>query len=153
MNPISLLYTTGGWDTGQEEGNPFFSLYISESNKGKIWRVMYKGDKNKFGENELAEMEKRKSRSYIKTPDETGDNLNVGDELEGSILYKSYCASCHQGNGKGDNNRFPSIAASEFVTGDKNRLINILVNGFGGSNQSKWKNIQRNYASAWRNIR
>ena len=57
------------------------------------------------------------------------DNLNAGDELEGSILYKTYCASCHQGNGKGDNNRFPPIAASEFVTGDKTRLIDIILNG------------------------
>ena len=128
VNTSDAAYRPMGLATG-----PDGSLYISESNKGKIWRVMYKGDKNEFGENELAEMEKRKSRSYIKTPDETGDNLNVGDELEGSILYKSYCASCHQGNGKGDNNRFPSIAASEFVTGDKNRLINILVNGLQGA--------------------
>jgi mono/diheme cytochrome c family protein len=93
---------------------------------------MYKGDKNKFGENELAVMEKRKNRTYIKTPDETADNLNTGDRLEGSILYDSYCASCHQRNGMGDNNRFPPIAGSQYVTGDKNRLINIILNGLQG---------------------
>ncbi|MEO8584096.1 MAG: PQQ-dependent sugar dehydrogenase, partial [Flavitalea sp.] len=66
---------------------PDGSLYISESNNGKIWRVMYKGDKNAFGEKELAAMEKRKSRSYIKTPDEVADNLHKGDRLEGGILF------------------------------------------------------------------
>ena len=128
VNTSDAMYRPMGLATG-----PDGSVYISESNAGKIWRVMYKGDKAKFGENELAEMEKRKSRSYIKTPDEISDNLNAGDELEGSILYRSYCASCHQRNGKGDNNRFPPIAESEFVTHDKNRLINILLHGLQGA--------------------
>jgi len=92
---------------------------------------MYKGDKNKFGEEQLTAMEKRKSRTYIKTPDEVADNLNTGAELEGSILFHSYCASCHQRDGKGDS-RFPPIVGSEYVTGDKNRLINIILNGLQG---------------------
>jgi mono/diheme cytochrome c family protein len=127
INTSDAEYRPMGLATG-----PDGSLYISESNKGKIWRVMYRGDKNKFSVNDLAEMEKRKSRSYIKTPDEIADNLNKGDELAGSILYKSYCANCHQRNGKGDNNRFPPLAASEFVTGDKSRLIKILLHGLQG---------------------
>ena len=127
VNTSDAVYRPMGLATG-----PDGSLYISESNKGKIWRVMYKGDKNKFGENELAVMEKRKNRTYIKTPDETADNLHTGDRLEGSILFDNYCANCHQRNGKGDNNRFPPIAGSEYVTGDKNRLINIILNGLQG---------------------
>ena len=111
---------------------PDGSLYISESNKGKIWRVMYKGDKSKFGEADLEQMEKRKSRSYIKTPDEMLDNLHMGDRLEGSILYDTYCASCHQHDGKGDNNRFPPLVNSEWVAGDEERLINIVLNGYQG---------------------
>jgi mono/diheme cytochrome c family protein len=93
---------------------------------------MYKGDKDKFGEAELAQMEKRKSRSYIKTPDEALDNLHLGDQLEGSILYDTYCASCHQYDGKGDNNRFPPLVDSEWVDGDEERLINIVLNGYQG---------------------
>jgi len=116
---------------GLAEG-PDGSLYISESNKGKVWRVMYKGDKEKFDDVQLAEMEKRKSRSYIKTPDEVLDNLHVGDRLEGSILYNTYCASCHQRDGKGDQNRFPPLVDSEWVTGDTERLINIVLNGYQG---------------------
>jgi glucose/arabinose dehydrogenase/cytochrome c553 len=116
---------------GLAEG-PDGSLYISESNDGKIWRVMYKGDKTKFGDAQLAQMTKRESRTYIKTPDEVADNLNTGDRLEGSILYKTYCANCHQGDGKGDGARFPPLASSEYVTGDKNRLIDIILNGLQG---------------------
>ena len=127
VNTSDAKYRPMGLSTG-----PDGSLYISESNKGKIWRVMYKGDRNKFGEAQLAEMEKRKSRSYIKTPDEVLDNLHVGDRLEGSILYNTYCASCHQQDGKGDNNRFPPLVDSEWVKGDEARLINIVLNGYQG---------------------
>lgn len=93
---------------------------------------MYKGDKNKFGEDQLAGMEKRKSRTYVKTPDEVADNLNTGDKLEGGILFENYCANCHQRNGKGDNNRFPPLVESSYVTGAKNVLIGIILNGLQG---------------------
>ena len=93
---------------------------------------MFKGDKNKFGENELASMEKRKSRSYIRTPDELKDNLGHGDRLAGSILYNTYCATCHQRNGRGDNNRFPPLAGSDWVTGEETKLITVVLNGLEG---------------------
>jgi len=121
------LYRPMGLATG-----PDGSLYIVESNKGKIWRVMYRGNKDEFREDDLATMEKRKSRSYIKTPDEVVDNLYTGDELEGSILYNTYCASCHQRDGKGDGNRFPPLAGSDWVRGEKERLISVVLNGIKG---------------------
>jgi glucose/arabinose dehydrogenase len=121
------LYRPMGLATG-----PDGSLYISESNKGKIWRVMYNGNRSSFGEADLADMEKRKSRTYIKTPDEVKDKLHAGDEIEGSKLFSIYCSSCHQHDGKGDNNRFPPLAGSEYVTGDKDRLIGIVMNGLQG---------------------
>lgn len=117
---------------GLAEG-PDGSLYLSESNKGKIWRVMYKGDKTKFSAAQLAQMEKRKmTRSYIKAPDPVKDNLHKADRLLGSILYTSYCASCHQGNGRGDNNRFPPLAGSDWVMGDKKNLTKAILFGLDG---------------------
>lgn len=127
VNTSDAVYRPMGLATG-----PDGSLYISESNKGKIWRIMYKGDKKSFGSAQLAEMEKRKVRSYIKEPDPIKDNLHRGDMLAGGILYNTYCASCHQQNGKGDNSRFPPLAGSEWVTGDKKRLIDVILNGLQG---------------------
>lgn len=60
---------------GLSEG-PDGSLYISESTKGKIWRIVFNADPTKFGEMHLLGMENRKSRSYIKIPDEKEDNLS-----------------------------------------------------------------------------
>ena len=144
INTSDAVYRPMGLATG-----PDGSLYISESNKGKIWRVMYKGDKEGFGEKQLAGMELRKSRSYIKTPDELKDNLHRGDRLAGSILYNTYCASCHQQNGKGDNSRFPPLAGSDWVTGDKQRLINVILNGLDGEimvNGQSWQGMMPAHA-------
>jgi mono/diheme cytochrome c family protein len=112
---------------------PDGSLYLSESEKGKIWRVMFIGDKKSFGTAQLAEMHKRKeTQPHIKTPDKVKDNLMRGKILAGEKLYTTYCASCHQGNGKGDGTRFPPLESSEWVRGDKNKLINIVLNGLTG---------------------
>lgn len=61
---------------GLSEG-PDGSLYISESKTGKIWRILYEGNAVTFGEAQLATMEKRKSRSYIKMPLEGKDILSL----------------------------------------------------------------------------
>ncbi len=127
VNTSDARYRPMGLATG-----PDGSLYISESNQGKIWRVIYKGDRTSFEESDLEKMEARKSMSYIRTPDEETDNLRQGGNLSGRILYNTYCAACHQRNGKGDNNRFPPLTQSEYVTGDIDRLIDIILNGMQG---------------------
>lgn len=116
---------------GLAEG-PDGSLYISDDVKGKIWRIMFKGSKEDFGATQLAEMEKRKTEIGIKTPDEVKDNLAVGMSVGGEKLYKTYCISCHQGDGKGDGNRFPPLNGSEWVNGNKERLINVILKGLEG---------------------
>ncbi len=111
---------------------PDGSLYISESEHGKIWRVMYKGDKNNFGPAQLAQMEERKKQPHIKTPDEIKDDLTPARAEAGEKIYNKYCGSCHMANGKGDGSRFPPIAGSEWVKGDQKRLIDIVLNGLSG---------------------
>lgn len=127
-NTSDAVYRPMGLSTG-----PDGSIYISESNKGKIWRIMYKGNKNTFGAAELAAMDSRKySQNYIKTPDPENDILQEGDTYSGRVLYNTYCAACHQGDGKGDNNRFPPLAGSEWVVGKEDRLIDVVLNGLQG---------------------
>ncbi len=111
---------------------PDGSLYISESEHGKIWRVMYKGNKNRFGKAQLAKMEERKSRLNIKTPDKIKDDLTPARAEAGAVLYNKYCGACHMANGKGDGSRFPPIAGSEWVKGDQKRLIDVVLNGLKG---------------------
>jgi glucose/arabinose dehydrogenase/mono/diheme cytochrome c family protein len=112
---------------------PDGSLYISETERGKIWRIMYKGDKSDFGADQLASMEKHKLMSHIRTPDKINDNLDKDEAVVGAKVFNIYCATCHQQDGKGASGRFPPLAGTDWVTGDKDRLIRILLNGMDGS--------------------
>lgn len=111
---------------------PDGSLYISDIVTGKIWRIMYKGDKENFGPDQLAKMEKRKMLTHLKTPDKIKDNLVKGMADEGQKIYNVYCISCHQADGKGDEGRYPSLVESDWVSEDKNRLITVLLDGLEG---------------------
>lgn len=111
---------------------PDGSLYVAETEKGKIWRVTYKGDKTTFGTAQLAQMERRKSMSNIRNPDPITDNLDRDKPVAGGKVYGVYCAACHQRNGLGDSQRFPPLAGSEWVTGDKKKLITVLLKGLEG---------------------
>ncbi len=134
-NTSDAVYRPMGLSTG-----PDGSLYISESNHGRIWRIMYRGDRSDFGKDQLASMQKRKTtQSYIKTPDPEKDILEIGETYSGRVYYNTYCAACHQGDGKGDNNRFPPLRGSEWVSGDEDRLIDIVLNGLQGDIKVKGK--------------
>lgn len=113
---------------GLAEG-PDGSLYISDSRKGKIWRIMYKADKVNFDKSQLAAMEKRKTNANIRTPDEVNDNLYKGTVMPGAQIYRKYCVSCHQYNGEGDGTRFPPVKNADWVMGDKTTLVNVVLNG------------------------
>ncbi len=127
-NTSDAIYRPMGLSIG-----PDGSLYISESNKGKIWRIMYHGNKSGFGREQLASMEEiKQTKSYIRDPDPVKDVISEGDLHSGRILYNTYCAACHQGDGKGDNNRFPPLRDSKWVMGDEHKLIDVVLNGIQG---------------------
>jgi len=49
--------------------------------------------------------------------------------MAGKAVYEQYCMTCHQANGKGVSSLNPPLAGAEYVTGDKDRLIKIVLNG------------------------
>ena len=50
----------------------------------------------------------------------------------GKQIYNTYCLSCHQADGKGVQRLNPPLVNTEFVSGDKKRLIGIVLNGLDG---------------------
>jgi glucose/arabinose dehydrogenase/mono/diheme cytochrome c family protein len=110
---------------------PDGSLYITDSRKGKIWRVMYKGNADDFDATHLASMEARKNLPHIKTPHEIDDDLQKHLPKE-EKLYNTFCGTCHQRNGKGARGRMPPLAGTDWVTGNKERLITVVLNGLQG---------------------
>ena len=117
---------------GIAEG-PNGELYVSDTEHGAIWKIEYKEDKIQFDTRQLAQMETRKNLIHIKTPDIEKDNLQKNITDKGEFVYVTYCGTCHQSNGKGDGARFPPLTRTDWVTGDKDRLIGIVLNGMEGS--------------------
>lgn len=111
---------------------PDGSMYIGDTEKGRIWRVKFTGDKTTFGSQNLAKMEARKLLSHIRTPDIKKDNLTEKNSSEGQQIYNTYCVACHQSNGKGASGRFPPLNKTDWVVGDKERLVHLILNGMEG---------------------
>ena len=110
---------------------PDGSIYITESRKGKIWRIRFTGKKRKFSKRHLLAMEERKKGTHIRTPHEEEDHLQL-HLAQGERLYNGFCGTCHQGDGLGAPGRYPPLMGTQWVTGDKKRLIEIVLNGMDG---------------------
>lgn len=48
----------------------------------------------------------------------------------GKEVYTKYCLTCHQADGYGVPNMNPPLIRTEYVLGDKARIIKIVLNGF-----------------------
>ena len=66
----------------------------------------------------------------LELPDENW-SVDVTEEAlaEGEQLYLIHCATCHRPDGKGTEGSIPTLAGTDWVTGNRFRLINILLNG------------------------
>jgi glucose/arabinose dehydrogenase len=131
VDPIVNTSNAAARPIGLAQG-PDGSLYVSDSVKGRIWRVMYKGNRGAFGAAQLARMDARKQQAHIRTPDEEKDVLGREVVEAGAKLYDKYCVNCHQRNGRGDGARFPSLVSTTWVSGNKSRLVSLVLNGLQG---------------------
>ncbi|GAB3777395.1 hypothetical protein GCM10028818_24490 [Spirosoma horti] len=53
-------------------------------------------------------------------------------KLPGQLIYEQNCLTCHQANGSGVPNLNPPLRQTDWVLGDKTRLINVLLKGLQG---------------------
>ncbi len=53
-------------------------------------------------------------------------------KLPGQLVYEQNCLTCHQANGSGVPNLNPPLRGTDWVLGDKTRLINVVLNGLQG---------------------
>ena len=97
---------------------PDGSLYISETEKGRIWRVFYTGEKP-------AENAARRSTSRIPLQGAAA----VGADTPGGKIYREVCAACHMPSGNGVPGMQPALLGSAVVAGDVKRLIQVILHG------------------------
>jgi nitrite reductase (NO-forming)/hydroxylamine reductase len=50
----------------------------------------------------------------------------------GKAVYEVACLACHQADGKGLPGAFPPLAGSDYLLGDKDRAVGVVVNGLQG---------------------
>ena len=48
---------------------------------------------------------------------------------KGKSIYNKFCLVCHQADGSGVDGLYPPIVATDWVGGDKERLIKLVLNG------------------------
>lgn len=95
---------------------PDGSLYISETEKGRIWRVIYTGETGTAAKKTVSV-----AAAQTFAP--------VAADTAGGKIYAAVCAACHMPNGSGVPAMQPALAGSQVVAGDSVRLINVILKG------------------------
>ena len=63
--------------------------------------------------------------------------------LDGKGVYIQYCLPCHQEDGTGVPNLNPPIRKSDWVNGDRNRLIKVILEGLNEEIEVNGENYNR----------
>ncbi len=71
------------------------------------------------------------SQSSARAVYQAGVSLSPADD--GEQIYNTRCMSCHQMGGRGVPGTFPPLRDTDWVTGDKGRLIRLLLHGISGT--------------------
>lgn len=71
--------------------------------------------------------------------------------FDGAEIYEDRCATCHQLDGTGVPDVFPPLTGSDWVTGDKGRLIRIVLQGMSGEVQVKGS-VYTGVMPGWSNV-
>lgn len=66
----------------------------------------------------------------IKTTPAQANTNSSASILRGKTVYGQYCLSCHQADGGGVTGLNPPLIKTDYVLGDKTRLINIILKGY-----------------------
>lgn len=94
---------------------PDGSLYITDSEKGRIWRVIYTGDTKT-----TAPQAGSIPPASAVTPD---------DRSRGAQVYQQICAACHMPDGTGVPGTQPPLVGSAVVAGDSATFIRVVLHG------------------------
>lgn len=98
---------------------PDGTLYLGETEKGRIWRIIHTGQTGNASPVKEAS-----------THAAGGEPMSVARDTNlGAKFYQSLCASCHMADGGGVASMQPRLKGSSIVAGEPERLINVILKG------------------------
>jgi glucose/arabinose dehydrogenase/mono/diheme cytochrome c family protein len=101
---------------------PDGALYVTDDNRGTIFKITY----NK------KEVERDKDRPTPRSFHDiqaTGSDEVSASNNAGKNVYMASCVTCHQPDGRGTGTMIPPLSNTSYVSGNKNKLINIVLKG------------------------
>jgi glucose/arabinose dehydrogenase/mono/diheme cytochrome c family protein len=124
---------------------PDGSLYIGDTEKGRIWRVIYVGDK------EVANAATKTASGPAETSRAAAPVTNPSANPRGKVLYAQFCAACHMADGSGVPNLQPSLVESAVVRGDPATLVRVILQGPAAvlpADRPKYSNVMPGFGPA-----
>jgi mono/diheme cytochrome c family protein len=101
-------YRPAGVATG-----PDGSLYITDTEMGRIWRVIYTGQ----------------TSASSRPSNVGGPSAPAQEGARGARLYQQICAACHMPDGSGVSTMHPPLVGSTVLSGDPGMLIRVVLHG------------------------
>lgn len=112
---------------------PDGSLYVGDSVKGRLWRIIYTGENSG---------DLRSGKSGIVAT--SAPAALVDQDTPGGKIYAQLCAACHMLNGSGVPGMQPALIGSRVVAGDPALLIKVLLHGPAAvlpADREKYQNV------------
>jgi glucose/arabinose dehydrogenase len=116
---------------------PDGSLYVADTEKGRIWRIIYTGETPPATPATTAPPATASSAATAARP------VPAAPTDPGAKVFEEICAKCHMADGSGVPNRQPALAARGLLSGDAITLIRLVLYGADKvlpRNRPKWEN-------------
>jgi mono/diheme cytochrome c family protein len=121
VSPSDARYRPAGVAMG-----PDGSLFITDTRRGRIWRVIYTGEKTP----PTTRLATTAAPPRAPQPKAGATAVVAVDEKsKGAQVYSTLCAACHMPNGGGAPPVNPGLLNSAVVKGDVDTLIRVILEG------------------------
>lgn len=98
---------------------PDGSLFISETNRGRIWRIIYTGEP----------ADETNPAAPVAGATKPVASTAVLPSSPGKEIYVQMCAPCHMADGTGAGQQQPALLGSNVVKGDPRQLMRVVLEG------------------------
>ena len=105
---------------------PDGSMYVSDTEKGRVWRVFYTGEKRAAT---AASAVAKPAASPRPAPPAAAAPTTPAADSPGAKLYALACATCHMPDGSGVPGLQPALMGSKVVAGPAATVIKVLLLG------------------------